>query len=57
MKVFVILADGEIDQIVEGTAAKSREVRDLRAMGCDVSVKQFSSWADANAYEDKKRGY
>ena len=57
MSVWVILADGEVDQVVESTKAKQREMRDLRKMGCNVSVKRFANWADAEAYMDSKRGY
>lgn len=57
MSVFVIIADGECDQIVETTRDKQREMRDLRKMGCDVSVKQFANMAAAGAYVDSKKGY
>lgn len=57
MSVYVIIADGTIDQIVEGKEQLIKERRDLRAMGCTVTSKEFPSWAEAEAYETKKRGW
>ena len=57
MSVWVILADGQVDQMVESTKDKQREIRDLRKMGFDVSVKRFANAADAEAYMDSKKGY
>lgn len=57
MSVWVILADGEVDQMVESTNDKQREMRDLRKLGFDVSVKRFANVADAETYMDSKRGY
>ncbi|CAB4138773.1 hypothetical protein UFOVP344_45 [uncultured Caudovirales phage] len=55
--VFVILADGEIDQMVETQAIANREKRDLEKMGCTVKIKKFEDWQQAEAFETKKRGW
>lgn len=56
--VYVITVDGEVDQVGEGKANAAREVKDLKRMDCGkVQVKWFDNWADAEAYEDKLRGY
>ena len=54
---WVIVADGEIDQIVGSEREAKREARDLREMGCTVKVRQFDSWHAAEDYADKVRGY
>jgi hypothetical protein len=54
---FVILADGAVDQIVGSRTEATREARDLRALGCAVTVKPFATWLEAEAYETKKRGW
>lgn len=48
----------EVDGI-EGTERGARkEVKDLKAMGFDdARFKPFATWAEAEAYEDKVRGY
>lgn len=57
-RVYVILASGEIDLIEEGTEIQcAHHVKWLKKQGHDVKVRWFSSWADANAFEDKCRGY
>lgn len=55
--VYVIITEDGIDQIVEGKAQCNKEVMDLRAMGCTVKVKAFATWKEAEAFEDKMRGY
>lgn len=52
-KIYVLVADGTIDQICEDEASKNREVRDLKKMGCEVKVKCFPTWTLANQYVDK----
>jgi len=47
----------EVDQIVETKAIANREAKDLRAMGCIVTIKAFPSWEEAEAYEAKIRGW
>lgn len=54
---FVVIADGEIDQICGTLREARREAADLRAMGCVTRVKQFATWQEAHAFEDKRRGY
>lgn len=57
-KVWVILVDGHVDQLVDSQRICKRECADLRAMECGkVTVKEFAGWAEAEAFEDKKRGY
>lgn len=55
--VYMLIADGTIDQIVETEALAKRERRDLEKMGCEVRVKRFPSWEAADAYEAKHRGW
>ena len=55
--VFVIIADGDIDQMVETQAIANREKRDLEKMGCTVKIKKFEDWQQAEAFEDKQRGW
>jgi hypothetical protein len=54
MSVFMIIADNEIDQIVETKAAADKERTDLKAMGCSVQIKRFDSWQQADDYEDRR---
>ncbi len=60
--VFMLIADGECDQIVESNIVAQRERKDLIALGCTVRVRVFQrptlaeAWAAAEAYEDKLRG-
>lgn len=44
---FLILANGEPDQIVESRTLADREARDLRQMGCTTRVWGFTSWTEA----------
>ena len=55
--VFMIMADGEPDQIVETREIAKREAKDLRDMGCNVKVKPFPTWEAAYAFEDKFKAY
>lgn len=56
--VYMILCDGDVDQIVETKAIAEREKKDLIKLGCDnVKIKIFPSWEAAEAYETKKRGW
>lgn len=51
---FVVLCDGEVDQICGSKAEAQREVKDLKKMGFEnVKMKAFASWAEAHAFEDK----
>lgn len=52
---FVVLSDTrEVDQIVGSEREARREVKDLKAMGCDKAKwRRFDTWAEAYAYEDK----
>ena len=62
-EVYMILADGDCDQIVEDLLIAKREKRDLEAMGCEVRIRIFrdatlqGAWQRAEAYQDKPRGY
>ncbi len=51
--VWVIVADGEIDQICETAASAAKEKRDLVRMGCTVRVKACKDWHEANAFVRK----
>jgi len=53
MTLYVIIADGELDQVCETLLVAQREIHDLRVMGCKVQVKQFATWNEVNAFEDK----
>lgn len=55
--IYVIIADGEIDQIVEGKAIAQREKRDLQRMGCEVKLKAFEHWDAAHEFESRHRGW
>jgi len=55
---WAVLVDGDIDQVCGTRADALRERKDLIAMDCGkVTVRRFETWADAHAYEDKRRGY
>lgn len=57
-KVWVIMVDGRVDQLVDSLRVCKRECADLRALDCGkVTTKEFAGWAEAEAFEDKKRGY
>lgn len=54
--LYMIIYCGAIDQTVETPAQVKKEIADLVAMGCersDIKVKEFATWAEHNAYEDK----
>lgn len=53
---FVILADGDVDQICGAKGEAAREAADLRKMGFDVRVKKFATWKEAQDYQDKHEG-
>lgn len=54
----VLSAAREVDQIVGSEREAKREVRDLKAMGFErAKFAVFASWAEAEAFEDKCRGY
>lgn len=46
----------EVDQICGSKAEAYREAKDLRDMGCEVVVKPFTTWAEAEAFADTVRG-
>jgi hypothetical protein len=54
---WVILADGDVDQICYSEREARREKRDLEAMGYAVKIKAFATVAEAEQFEDKRRGY
>lgn len=57
MAVYMILVDGDCDQIVETRAIAEREKRDLINMGCGpVRIREFPCWEAAEQYEDKLNG-
>lgn len=49
--LYVIIADGEFDQVCETKAQAAKEKRDLTAMGCTVRVKLVRSWDEADELE------
>lgn len=54
---FMVICNGECDQICGTKQEAMREAADLRKMGHEeVRVKGFKSWQDAHDYEDKLRG-
>ena len=59
--VFALVVDNNgksIDQFVTTRRIAEREQRDLTKMDCGkVSIVALASWADADAYEAKVRGY
>lgn len=55
--VCVVVADGEVDIIQEAGSCLNKHIRDLKKMGCTVKVHHFSCWADANDFEERKRGW
>lgn len=55
--IYVIIADGSVDQIVDTDAIAKREAKDLRKLGCEVKVKAVADWQAAYEIETKLRGY
>lgn len=53
MTLYVIIADGTFDQVVETKADAERERRDLKAMGCKVQVKPVETWDEVWELETK----
>lgn len=53
--VYMLIADGEPDQIVETQEIAKREAGELRRLGCNVRVKPFATWEEAYAYEDRRK--
>lgn len=51
---YVIIADDEVDQIVETKELAMREKRDLVAMGCAVRLHRFDTMAEAEEWADLK---
>lgn len=48
----------EVDQICGTEREARKEVKDLKAMGFDdARFKPFATWAEAEEYQDKARGY
>jgi hypothetical protein len=56
-QAFAIICDDNFDAIWDTKAQADREAKDLRKMGHVVRIKAFATHADAEAYEDKLRGY
>lgn len=57
-KAYMLLNDGECDQICGSEKEAKREKKDLISLGCEnVKIKKFATWAEAEAFEDKLRGY
>ena len=52
---WMLIADGEIDQICDSEAEAKREAKDLRDLGCEVKIKHFTSRALAEQYEDDQK--
>lgn len=52
MSVYVIIADGIINQTTESYDIAIREKKDLVKMGCTVRIKNFATWEKANHFED-----
>jgi len=55
--IYVLIADGSVDQIVTTEAIAKREAKDLRRLGCTVKVKAVQDWQAAYEIEAKLRGY
>ena len=51
---YVIIADNEVDQIVETKAIALREKRDLVDMGCTVRLHKFDTMAEAEEWAELK---
>lgn len=52
--LYIILVDGDIDQVCETEATAKREVRDLKKMDCGkVTVKKVATWEEVNAFESR----
>ena len=45
---YIVFADGDLDQVCETYEDSRREQRDLREMGCTVTIHRVL-WADQNA--------
>jgi hypothetical protein len=57
-QAFVILVDGSVDQICGSLREARKEKKDLERMDCgSVRIKPFATWQEAEAFEDKTRGY
>lgn len=56
VQVAVLVADGEVDSVVNWSADAVAHVKDLRAMGCEVKVRLFADWRVAERFEDACRG-
>lgn len=55
---YMVLVEGECDQICGTKREADKEARDLRSMGHGrVVVRHFATWREAEAHEDKLRGY
>lgn len=52
LPAWVIIADGEIDQICGSAKEARKEVRDLKRMGCEARSKRFPNWPAAQDYAD-----
>lgn len=52
--LYMMIADGELDQVCETEATMRKEKRDLEKLGCAVVVKRFESWDELTAYEAKR---
>lgn len=51
--VVAIIADGEIDQIIDyDPDILRREELDLKDIGCEVRVRYFDTWEEAEAWQD-----
>ena len=51
--LYVILADGEFDQVCETIADARRERKDLKKIGCTVRVVTCADWSAVDALEQK----
>lgn len=50
---FMVICDGECDQICGTMDEAKRELKDLKAMGfAKVSIKAFDTWQEAHEHED-----
>lgn len=53
---FMVICEGQCDQICGTKQEAMREAQDLRQMGFEeVRVKGFKTWQDAHDHEDKLR--
>jgi hypothetical protein len=51
--LYVIIADNEFDQICETEKDAIREKRDLKRMGCEVTIKKVADWKEADELEER----